>query len=104
MPAPKFPNGRQRRAGRDGLWNEHLTKSRNLGLDRFRELSRVVRLHEAILLNRSGQFEAALFVLNTYASGHQESDSVLDAMGMAVLRISDPMESLSLEQRETISS
>ncbi|HYK91569.1 MAG TPA: tetratricopeptide repeat protein [Acidobacteriota bacterium] len=81
---------------------EHLTRSRNLGVDRMREISRVVRLHQAILLNRSRQFEAALFVLNTYASEHQEADAVLDAMGMSVLRISDPVESLSQEQREMI--
>ncbi len=81
---------------------EHLTKSRKLGLDRFREISRVVRLHQAILLNRSRQFEAALFVLNTYASEHVEANSILDAMGAAILRISDPIESLAGEQREMI--
>jgi tetratricopeptide (TPR) repeat protein len=81
---------------------EHLTKSRRLGIDRISEMSRVVRLHQAMLLNRSGQFEGALFVLNTYASEHQEARSVLDAMGMAVLRIPDPLESLSQDQREMI--
>jgi tetratricopeptide (TPR) repeat protein len=81
---------------------EHLTKSRNLGVDRTPEISRVVRLHQALLFNRSSQFEAALFVLNTFAPAHQESNLVLDAMGMSVLRISDPVESLSQDQREMI--
>ena len=81
---------------------KHLTKSRQLGLDRIPEISRVVRLHQAILLNRSRQFEAALFVLNTFAVENKEANTVLDAMGMAVLRISEPLESLYPEQREMI--
>jgi tetratricopeptide (TPR) repeat protein len=81
---------------------EHLTKARQLGLDQIPEFSRVARLHQAILLCRSRQFEAALFVLNTFAWEHQQANSVLDTMGLAVLRIPLPLDSLSPEQREMI--
>lgn len=90
------------RLGKHAEALEHLTKSRNLGVDRTPEISKVVRLHQALLFNRSSQFEAALFVLNTFAPAHQESNLVLDAMGMSVLRISDPIESLSQNQRAMI--
>jgi tetratricopeptide (TPR) repeat protein len=81
---------------------EHLTKARRLGLDQIPEFSRVVRLHQAILLCRSRQFEAALFVLNTFAWEHQQANSVLDTIGLAVLRINLPLESLAPEQREMV--
>ncbi len=81
---------------------EHLTKSRQLGLDRIPEISRVVRLHQAMLLNRSRQYEAAHAVLKTFAVEHQEANSVLDAMGMAVLRIPNLIDTLSPEQREMV--
>jgi tetratricopeptide (TPR) repeat protein len=78
---------------------EHLTKSRQLGLDRIPEISRVVRLNQAMLLNRSRQYEAAHAVLKTFAVEHQEANSVLDAMGMAILRNSGSVEKLSPEDR-----
>ncbi len=81
---------------------EHLTKARQLGLDQIPEFSRVVRLHQAILLCRSRQFEAALFVLATFAWEHQQANSVLDTMGLAILRVPIPLESLSPEQREMV--
>jgi tetratricopeptide (TPR) repeat protein len=90
------------RLGKNAPALEHLTRSRQLGLDRFRDISRVVRLHQAMLLNRSGQFEAAFFVLRTFATERQAVGSVVDAMGLSVLRISEPLESLSLERREMV--
>ena len=81
---------------------EHLGKGRELGLAGNEELARVVRYHQAVLLTLGRQFEAAQALLNGFAVEHRESDSVLDALGMAVLRISDPLEKLNSVQKEMI--
>ncbi len=81
---------------------EHLAKGRSLGLGDNQELARVVRYHQAILLTRVKRFEAAQTLLNGFAVEHRESDSILDGLGMAVLRIAGPIESLTSEEREMI--
>jgi tetratricopeptide (TPR) repeat protein len=81
---------------------QHLAKGRSLGLSGNEELGRVVRYHQAVLLTRGKQYEAAITLLNGFAVEHRESDAVLDAMGLAMLRISDPIETLTSEQREMV--
>ncbi|HYK89528.1 MAG TPA: tetratricopeptide repeat protein, partial [Acidobacteriota bacterium] len=81
---------------------QNLAKARELGLGGNQELARVVRYHEALLLIRGLQFEAALKILEIFTLEHLESPTVLDAMGMAVLRIPEPPEGLTPEQREMV--
>ena len=81
---------------------QDLAKSRSLGFSGNEELARVVRYHQAILLTRGKQYEAAMALLNGFAVEHRESDGVLDALGLAALRISDPLDSLKSEQREMV--
>jgi tetratricopeptide (TPR) repeat protein len=81
---------------------QHLAKARSLGLGGNQELARVVRYHESVLLTLGRQFEAALDLLNGFGVEHRESQAVLDALGLAVLRIPKPVESLSSEEREMV--
>ncbi len=81
---------------------EHLVKARSLGLGGNEELARVVRYHQAVLLTRARQFEMAQALLNGFAVEHRESAAVLDALGLAVLRIPASLESLSAEKREMV--
>jgi tetratricopeptide (TPR) repeat protein len=81
---------------------QHLTKARTLGLGGNEELARAVRYHQAMLLIRGRQFNAALGILRSFAVEKRESPSVLDAMGLAVLQISDPPESLSPDRSSMV--
>jgi len=81
---------------------DHLVKGRALGIGGNEDLARVVRYHQAVLFTLGRQFEAALELLNGFAVEHRESETVLDALGMAVLRIPAPIEKLSGEQKEMV--
>jgi tetratricopeptide (TPR) repeat protein len=81
---------------------QHLAKARSLGLGGNQELARVVRYHESVLLTLGRQFEAALDLLNGFGVEHRESQAVLDALGLAVLRIPKPVESLPSDEREMV--
>ena len=64
----------------------HLQKGRTLGLDESSQLSAVTRYHIALLLTRSGQFEAALEVLMKFAEQGNEGPDFVEAAGLAALR------------------
>ncbi len=81
---------------------QHLTKARTLGLGGNEELARVIRYHQALLLTMGRQFEAALKILAGFAVEHRESPPVIEAMGMAALRIPDLAESLPPADREIV--
>jgi tetratricopeptide (TPR) repeat protein len=81
---------------------QHLTKARSLGLGGNDGLTRVVRYHQALLLNLGRQFEAAKGILTGFAVENRESPQVLDALGMSVLRISQPLEDLRPEERNMV--
>jgi len=81
---------------------QHLTKSRTLGLGGNEDLARVVRYHQALLFNLGKQFATARGILAGFAVEDRESPAVLDALGMSVLRVSEPLESLSEEQLQMI--
>ncbi|RPI24036.1 MAG: tetratricopeptide repeat protein [Acidobacteria bacterium] len=81
---------------------QHLTKARTLGLGGNEELARVVRYHQAVLFNRGKQFEVARAVLVGFAVENRESPPVLDAMGMSVLRISEPYQALSADRQQMV--
>ncbi len=81
---------------------QHLTKARALGLGGNEELGRVVRYHQGLLLTMGRQFEAALKILTGFAVEHRESPPVIEAMGMAALRIPDLAENLPTAEREIV--
>ncbi len=84
-----------------GLALTHLEKARSLGLGNNVELTNAVRYHHAVLLNQTGNFEAARFLLiRTYAAQDKESPAVFLALGMADLHIATPIPGLPSEQRE----
>jgi tetratricopeptide (TPR) repeat protein len=86
---------------RYGLALTHLDKARNLGLGDNEELKNAVRFHHAVLLNQTGNFEAARFLLiRTYAAQDKGSPAVFLALGMADLHIATPIPDLPSEQRE----
>jgi len=61
-----------------------------------------VRYHQAVLFTLGRQFESALDLLKGFAREQLESATILDAMGMAVLRIHAPFEKLTPEQRDMV--
>jgi tetratricopeptide (TPR) repeat protein len=66
---------------------DHLQRGRALGLVRDSHLTAVTRYHTAILLNWSGESEAALQILYAMARDEQESDAVVAALGITALRM-----------------
>lgn len=81
---------------------DHLVRGRSLGLGDNEDLARVVRYHQALLLNAGRQFEAAQVLLNGFAVEQRESAQVLDALGMSVLRIPRLPEDLSEGQKQMV--
>ncbi len=66
----------------------HIEKGRNLGLGSSEDLIRVARYHSAILQTRFGASEQALRLLHALArAGGGEAPSMLDALGLAALRM-----------------
>jgi tetratricopeptide (TPR) repeat protein len=63
----------------------HFLRAEKLGLGDNRELASLVRYHAALLLNRSGDFEAALGQL--FGLANDGSPEVLELMGVNALRI-----------------
>jgi tetratricopeptide (TPR) repeat protein len=81
---------------------EHFTESRRLGLADNLELTRQVRYYQALLLIRGGEFEPALEILDGFAVENIKFNYVLDALGLGVLRISEPLTALSEEMRAMV--
>lgn len=81
---------------------KHLDKAFALKCGGNEEMIRTARYHQAVLLTRVREFETALGLLSAFAVEHRKSDSVLDAMGMAILRKAQPLQSLSAEERSMI--
>ena len=66
---------------------EHLLQSRLLGVGDTPELGSVARYHAAILMSRMEQFEQALETLGEFASEGNDNPRVIEAMGIATLRL-----------------
>jgi len=66
---------------------EDLLKARLLPISGGKDVADVARYHAAILLTRSGQFDEALMVLNDFSTQGNETPGVIEAMGLAVLRM-----------------
>lgn len=65
----------------------HLTRGRSLGLEANEHLALVSKYHQAILLSKYGQFEMAYALLAETIKKQQESPAVIEAVGMAALRL-----------------
>jgi tetratricopeptide (TPR) repeat protein len=81
---------------------EDLLKTTEVGLGTSRDLTDVVRYHTAILLTRRQEFEFALLQLEPIAQSGNDSPSVIEAMGIAVLRIPLLPSELPPERREMV--
>jgi tetratricopeptide (TPR) repeat protein len=66
---------------------QHLLQSRIFGVGDTGELGNVARYHAAILMTRIEQFEQALETLGEFASAGNDNPRIIEAMGMATLRM-----------------
>jgi tetratricopeptide (TPR) repeat protein len=66
---------------------QHLLQSRILGVGDTKELGGVARYHAAILMTRIEQYEQALETLGEFASEGDDNPRVIEAMGLATLRM-----------------
>jgi tetratricopeptide (TPR) repeat protein len=66
---------------------KHLTRADDLGMGDDGELLAVAQYHRAILLAQAGQFERAFEIDAGFVRGGNMGPEVLDALGLALLRI-----------------
>ncbi len=66
---------------------EDLLQARKLPITGGRDVLDVARYHAGILLTRAAQFDQALMILNDFGTQGNESPGVIEAMGLAVLRM-----------------
>jgi tetratricopeptide (TPR) repeat protein len=64
-----------------------LVQAKEHGVVGGQSIADVARYHSAILLTRIGQFDQALLVLNDFGLEGNDSPGVIEAMGLAVLRM-----------------
>jgi tetratricopeptide (TPR) repeat protein len=66
---------------------QHLLQSRILGVGDTPDLGGTARYHAAILMTRTEQFEQALETLGEFASEGNDNPRIIEAMGLATLRM-----------------
>jgi tetratricopeptide (TPR) repeat protein len=66
---------------------QHLLQSRILGVGDTPDLGSVARYHAAVLMTRIEQYEQALETLGEFASEGDDNPRVIEAMGIATLRM-----------------
>ncbi len=66
---------------------QHLLQSKILGVGDTADLGNVARYHAAILMTRIEQFEQALETLGEFASEGNDNPRIIEAMGLATLRM-----------------
>jgi tetratricopeptide (TPR) repeat protein len=66
---------------------QHMLESRILGVGDTQDLAGVARYHAAILMTRMEQYEQALETLGEFAGEGNDSPRVIEAMGIATLRM-----------------
>lgn len=66
---------------------QHLLQSRILGVGDTKELGGVARYHAALLMTRVEQYEQALETLGEFAAEGDDNTRVIEAMGIATLRM-----------------
>jgi tetratricopeptide (TPR) repeat protein len=79
-----------------------LQQARDLGLGRNSELESVASYHAAILLTRFGHFELAHEILKGFVRREQDSPSLIEALGLAVLRLPYLPSEAPVQKRELI--
>ena len=81
---------------------QHLLQSRIYGVGDSGDLGGVARYHAAILMNRLSQYEQALETLGEFANEGNDNTRVIEAMGIATLRM--PMLPIELppDRREMV--
>lgn len=81
---------------------QHLVQGRNLGVGDAKELDSVARYHAAILMTRMEQYEQALERLGEFAAEGDDNPRIIEAMGIATLRMPMLPTEYPPERREMI--
>ena len=81
---------------------QHLLQSRILGVGDTADLGGVARYHAAILMTRMEQYEQALETLGEFASAGDDNPRVIEAMGIATLRMPMLPVELPPDRRERV--
>ena len=81
---------------------QHLLQSRMYGVGDTGDLGGVARFHAATLMTRVSQFEQALETLGEFASEGNDNPRVIEAMGIATLRLPMLPEELPPDRREMV--
>ena len=81
---------------------QHLLQSRTLGVGDTGELGGVARYHAAILMTRMEQYEQALETLGEFAAEGNDNPRVIEAMGIATLRMPFLPTELPPDRREIV--
>jgi tetratricopeptide (TPR) repeat protein len=79
-----------------------LMKARELGLGANQELASVVRYHTAILMTRFSQFEFAHKVLSEFTADGNDNPKILEALGLATLRVPQLPDEVDPARREQL--
>ena len=79
---------------------QHLLQSRILGVDK--DVRAVVSYHAAILMTRIEQYEQALQTLGEFAAAGNDSPRVIEAMGIATLRMAMLPNEVPPDRREMV--
>ncbi len=79
-----------------------LEYARSLGLGGNKELTAVVRYHAGLLMTRSGQFELGYEALRDFAREGNESMSVIEALGINLLRMPFLPAEVPADKREIV--
>jgi tetratricopeptide (TPR) repeat protein len=81
---------------------QYLLQSRTLGVGDTGELGGVARYHAALLMSRAEQFEQALETLGEFANEGDDNPRVIEAMGLATLRMPLLPNELPADRREMV--
>jgi tetratricopeptide (TPR) repeat protein len=81
---------------------QHLLQSRTLGVGDTGELGGVARYHAAILMSRMEQYEQALETLGEFSAEGNDNPRVIEAMGIATLRMPFLPTELPPDRREIV--
>jgi tetratricopeptide (TPR) repeat protein len=81
---------------------QHLLQSRILGIGDTPDLGSVARYHTAVLMTRMEQYEQALETLGEFAAEGDDNPRVIEAMGLATLRMAMLPAEAPADRRERI--
>jgi tetratricopeptide (TPR) repeat protein len=81
---------------------QHLLQSRTLGVGDTGDLGGVARYHAAILMTRMEQYEKSLETLGEFATDGNDNPRVIEAMGIATLRMPFLPTELPGDRREMV--